>query len=207
MWVAGAVTTIVGLGAILWSRSVRGWVDDHPRWLYVGLLAVTSACIVLAEMWWTEKTRVRPQVGIAPSRQPTQRDKELFARFLNDFPPDRGAIIYLQEGFFGKQWYWSRLQEVDRFAFGWDAGVFFDDPEVEAARQDLLSACRRFISDASGESDPPGDNDDVARLKEARLRHGGQAEWQTTRDRLNEEADAVVKAHDTLHRVGRANHL
>lgn len=200
-----AVVLVAAAVALVGSERVRGWAASHGEALYLASLVLLAVVVVLADLWWAGR-------GAGQRHEPTRRDRELFERFEREFPLDGGGIAYLRDGFFGKRWSWARMSNVLDFADGWGHTVYFDDPEVEAARAEFHRVAADFYSDAAVESYAPEEErgtaeDRPAVLIDNRSRPQYSAEWRATRERLQDKAAAVVDANDRLHRLGRRRGL
>lgn len=201
---AAAVTALI---ILLASEPVTHWAEENADLLLAAVVLLFATNVALAAEWWVARRRI----PIAPApREPTVRDRLLFERFEKEFPRDQGAIAYLRDSFHGKKWHWPQMQTVLSFADGWGRTEFFDDIEMEEARKAFWAAAHEFYSDAATESHCPDDSnprDRWAVLSDSLVRPQYSPEWTIVRERLMDEAGAVVNAWEQLYRLGRQRGL
>jgi hypothetical protein len=213
-------TAGAGIGLPIWlllaSKSVRRVINTHGVISFVAFLVVAVTALLwidrlIASRHEARRERNALKAELAASQKeleaPSARDIALFKQFEEEFPSTGGPLEYLRESFNGKQWRLKALEELDAFQESWRYGRTFDDLEIEAARKALWTAADDFTTMLSNEGDLVNDEPPVARLIEARLRHGGQQEWEDVRRRLLDSAKTVIKAHEELVLVGRKRRL
>ncbi|WP_433493666.1 hypothetical protein ACQP26_19885 [Micromonospora sp. CA-248089] len=139
--------------------------------------------------------------------EPTPHDCDLFQRFLDDFPQDKGTVEYLTKWFSGESWDIDRLGELYEFCATWSLNTFFDDEEVQAALTTLHERCTDFRVGVASESfrDLGDPNDGTRVLKRDRFQSNRQFEAKARE--LEGLADRLLEAHSSLVKLGRSKRL
>ncbi|WBC14015.1 hypothetical protein O7600_23315 [Micromonospora sp. WMMA1998] len=150
----------------------------------------------------------KSQTELAELRaEPTPHDCDLFQRFLDDFPQDRGTVEYLTKWFSGESWDIDRFGELYEFCATWSLNTFFDDEEVQAALTALQEKCTDFRVGVASESFRDlGDPDDGTRVLK-RDRFESNRQFKAKARELEGLADRLLEAHNSLVKIGRSKRL
>lgn len=148
----------------------------------------------------------RTQVRALQKPVPTGRDKELFARLINEWPWEEGTLSWLRDYFNSKTWSSDTTRQIIYFV-DFQGDLHFDDMFVNNALDDFRAACGELVGWLVSESSP-GDHDSrIQVVHDGTYRPGGWEEYMEVRDRGIELAQRVVDAWRTFDRVGRSRSL
>ena len=86
-----------------------------------------------------------PSSETSPTIKVTNADKLLFAKFIEEFPPDGATVRFLHEQDIGAPFESSRLDQMYNFIYYWhDAAHEFHDKDAEGLRAKFYDTLKRF---------------------------------------------------------------
>ncbi|WP_394216283.1 hypothetical protein [Brachybacterium vulturis] len=136
----------------------------------------------------------------------TDRDKELFGRLCNGWPPNRGTLYWLKSSFNGRSWSSETSRQVVEFA-DIEQETRFDDSLVNTSFARFRESCDELSLWLTGNSFPS----EVNPSKQVVPVRGSSEEdfhaFEVTREEGMKLADAVIASWRTLERTGRARGL
>jgi len=84
---------------------------------------------------------------VSSFKRVTDVDKSLFAKFIEEFPPDGVSVRFLNEHDIGASFESSRLNDIGNFLYHWnDAAHEFHDKEAEWLRSKLYNTLNKFTN-------------------------------------------------------------
>lgn len=140
--------------------------------------------------------------GVSATRaQISEHDRNLFSRFLQDFPSQGGSIRFLREHDIGARFEASVLNEIYEFLRQWnDAEHEFNNPEIEDKRRALWSVLNTFIREL-GQYASSTHHEGWLSIKET-IGYEDKTKFFKVQERLNELATNAFNAHQDLIREG-----
>lgn len=112
------------LGSVAWLTKAPDW---EPFVTFIGLLTAFL------------------KFEVSDFRRVSDSDKELFRKFIEDFPPDGVSVRFLHEHDIGNSFESSQLNEMEKFLYYWhDAAHEFHDKETEWLRAKLYNTLNLF---------------------------------------------------------------
>lgn len=127
------------------------------------------------------------------------RDRELFLKFKSQFPSNGKTAKFLRNHDIGGSFSTDVLDELDRFLEEWtNAEHEFIDQQLEIARKALVIVGREFSRNISSAVCLDRNDRYSIGLHDMELR----TEMLALKNRLNNEATRVFRAHQSLMRAG-----
>lgn len=148
----------------------------------------------------------RARISSLETPAPTDRDRRLFKRLIEEWPWNGGTLWWLENAFNAKTWSSSTASQVVVFA-DVERETFFDNPVVDASFQDFKKACDALSRWLTFESYPHPANWDLQQVPDGSDRAGGWPEFQALRDQGMQLSNSVIEARRELEHMGRSHGL
>jgi hypothetical protein len=152
-----------------------------------------------------EEGRHNPGFALAGTTSQKEADRQTLQRLLTVLP-SAGSILFIKQSDFGAAYRQGNLDELRQFKFQC-CGVEheFIDAQLETLRTELERKITAFLTLLDLNSFPVNDHAEVYRVPQERHKHDNSA-WKEIKpviDSINNAADHVIIAYNTLVRKGR----
>lgn len=164
-WASGTAQTLIavaGIGGLiatlLLADEVREWAGEQGPWVLLVSAALVIVLTLLLGNAIERTNHLKEQLAEASAgidslaKTVVPHDVALFNRLVRELPASEGPIRRLASGYFRvKSLKWGNLSMLDQFRMDWedDPSAHFVDPELEAARDELVEAATAFLSELS----------------------------------------------------------
>lgn len=184
-----------GLAAILFPtlNIVMSWSTDKTFSLSDGAAIAAGIAAIAATF-----------LGSSKEKASVRHDREIFAKFLRDFPHNP-SIQMLKEHDFGGDYYKSQVQNLFDFVRDWDRPELeFLDKQIEKRRKSLYDAAHGLFEDFMRETVPHDRNPDMSTVYPWNQRGGQRPEWiKQSAATLNASARKFAPKYDEFVRYTR----
>lgn len=128
----------------------EAWFINSPDWEPAILFTTLLATLIAQEINSIKDKKTVNHV--------TKHDKNLYQKFLKDFPSLNGGIEFIKDFDFGNSFPSEKLDDLYHFYSVWNnAEMEFDNPIVEKQKKDLFEKNKSFLLNI-GKYTSPGHN-------------------------------------------------
>jgi hypothetical protein len=116
-------------------------------------------------------------LGASKEKESVRHDREIFTKFLMDFPHNP-SIQLLKDHDFGGDYYKSQVQHLFDFVREWNRPELeFLDKRIEKKRKSLYDAAHSLFEDFMRETVPHDRNSEISTVYPCNQRGGQRPEW------------------------------
>jgi len=187
--------------------------------LTAGIAAIAFPILNIAVSWSTDKTFslsdgasvsagiaaiVSTYLGTSKEKASVRHDRDIFAKFLSDFPHNP-SIQLLKHHDFGGDYHSSDLRNLFDFVREWDRPELeFLDKQIEKKRKQLYKAAHELFEDFMQETVPHDHNPELSTVYPWTQRGGQRPEWiKQSAATLNASARKFAPQYDEFVRYTR----
>lgn len=184
-----------------------------------GLAAICFPILNIVMSWSTDKTFSPSDgasiaagiaaiastfLGASKEKESVRHDREIFAKFLRDFPHNP-SIQLLKDHDFGGDYYESQIQHLFDFVREWERPELeFLDKRIEKKRRSLYNAAHSLFEDFMRETVPNDGIPGVSTVYPLKERGGQRPEWiKQSAATLNASARKFAPQYDDFVRYTR----
>lgn len=187
--------------------------------LVAGIAAIAFPIINIVISWSNDKTfnpsdgssiaagivaLASTYMGVSKEKNSVRHDRDIFAKFLSDFPHNP-SIQLLKDHDFGGDYYSSELRHFFAFVREWDRPELeFLDKRIEKKRKALYASAHDLYEDFMRETIPNDRNPEMSTVYPWNQRGGQRPEWvKQSAATLNASARKFAPQYDEFVRYAR----